>query len=221
MAIYTEFLQSSIGFHEKSHYRTTKYVNKLELFGLLLLLICSKLHCGVPFTMSFQTLPIEIIALILECLPDFTSLLSMIESCWLSYNAYKIRSNTIVCAIFERSCIPVIRAYAALPSVSRKCRREHVRKRLRSTYASYESPLGLRLILQRQVIPESTAIAILRKTCDVGSPRFLRRKNSEILRMIEVDTTSGSMPDSSNAEFLVLMEMSRVIERQALELSIR
>ncbi|KFY95492.1 hypothetical protein V500_02759 [Pseudogymnoascus sp. VKM F-4518 (FW-2643)] len=144
----------------------------------------------------------------------------MIESCWLPYDAYKIRSNTIVCAIFERSCIPVIRAYAALPSVSRKCRREHVRKRLRSTYASYESPLGLRLILQRQVIPESTAIAILRKACDVGSPRFLRRKNAEILRMIEVDTTSGSMPDSSNAEFLVLMEMSRVIERQALELSI-
>lgn len=153
-------------------------------------------------------------ALILECLPDFTSLLSVIESCRLPYYAYEIRSDTIVSAIFERSCVPVIREYAALPSRTRKRCGEYIRKKLRSTY---KSPIGLGLIIQRNITLKSTIIAILRRSYDAGLHRFLHHSYCEILRrMIVIDTaSSSSIPDFSRGDIMVLMEVSRVIERLA------
>lgn len=50
----------------------------------------------------------------------------------------------------------------------------------------------------------------------MGLRSFLHHSDFEILRrIIEVDTASSSIPDFSKDEFLALMKISMIIERQA------
>lgn len=116
--------------------------------------------------MSFQTLPPELVAGILLWAPDFTSLLSMIETCKLAYEVFKSSNGTIVCAMFERTCIRTLGTLGKVPggrnvSHDRKIRQEFIRKQSRPTSntAKHCEPLfGMLSDLQRKIIPKSTVV---------------------------------------------------------------
>ena len=95
--------------------------------------------------MSFQTLPPEIVAEILYCVKYFTSLLSIIKSCKLTYDTFQSFSNAVVFAILENICIRFTEKYRALRKIpaSSKAQREFNRKQSKpiSTTAKHYKPL--------------------------------------------------------------------------------
>ncbi|OBT40547.1 hypothetical protein VE00_08995 [Pseudogymnoascus sp. WSF 3629] len=116
--------------------------------------------------MSFQTLPPELVAGILHRAPDFTSLLSMIETCKLAYEVFKSSSDIIVHAMFERTCIRILGAFSTLPKVpgkrnvsqNRKIQQEFIRKQSRPTSktANLCKPLLGELSIAGSTLTDST-----------------------------------------------------------------
>jgi hypothetical protein len=172
--------------------------------------------------MSFQTLPPELVAGILHRAPDFTSLLSMIETCKLAYEVFKSSSDIIVHAMFERTCIRILGAFSTLPKVpgkrnvsqNRKIRQEFIRKQSRPTSktANLCKPLlgilpDLGLIIQRRIIPKSTVNTCRKLAEDMGLSQILQLDYNNIYPVTVDDRTTLWKTDSE-----VYMEILRRIE---------
>jgi hypothetical protein len=173
--------------------------------------------------MSFQTLPPELVAGILHRAPDFTSLLSMIETCELAYEVFKSSSDIIVHVMFERTCIRILGAFRTLPNVprkrnvlqNRKIRQEFIRKQSQPTSktANLCKPLlgilpDLGLIIQRRIIPKSTVVMCRQLAEKEGLSQILQPLDYDNIYPVTVDDRTTLWKTDSE----VYMEILRRIE---------
>lgn len=177
--------------------------------------------------MSFQTLPPELVVGILQQAPDFTSLLSMIETCELAYKVFKSSSDIIVHAVFEKTCIRILGTFRTLPKVpgkrnvsqNRIIRQEFIRKRSRPTskFANLcKAILGilpdLGLIIQRRIIPKSTVVMCRQLAEKEGLSQILQPLDYDNIYPVTVDdrTTLWKTDSEVYLEILRRIEFHRI-----------
>jgi hypothetical protein len=177
--------------------------------------------------MPFETLPPELVAEVLQRALDFTSLLLMIKALELAYKVFKSLSDIIVYAMFEKTCIRILRAFRTLPKVpgnrnvsqNRKIQQEFIQKQSQPTSKIAnlcKLLLGilpdLGLIMQRRIIPKSTVVMCHQLAEKEGLSQILQPLDCNNIYAVTVDgrTTPWEIDSEVYMEILRRIEHHRI-----------